>query len=106
MKVIVYSALVLLLHLPLARSSVFIGLEHLDTSHASSTSFPGVYLKPYSPRGDISCGQNSCAGEFQTDLSSDSSIKFQWSADKAQSKGVIIDVDPQAENSVIDFGKA
>lgn len=76
--------------------------EHLDTSHAVDANFEGVYTKPFSPGGVIACS-TGCQGNFDADLSSDSSLKFEWRVDDAKTKGVIVDL--ESSSATLDFGK-
>ena len=93
----------LALLLPSVQSSVDIIFEHLGTSHAVNSKFQGVYMKPYSPSGLIVCTSTDCEGDFEADLSSDSSLKFEWRADEAKTKGVSIDL--ESASASLDFGK-
>jgi hypothetical protein len=74
--------------------------EHLDTSHAVDANFEGVYTKPFSPGGVIACS-TGCQGNFDADLSSDSSLKFEWRVDDAKTKGVIVDL--ESSSATLDF---
>jgi hypothetical protein len=58
-------------------------------------------MKPYSPSGLIVCSSTDCEGDFVADLSSDSSIKFEWRVDEEKTKGVSIDL--ESASATLDF---
>lgn len=92
----------LALFLPPVQSAVNVMFEHIDSSHAADAGFEGVYMRPYSPDGIIVC-DSGCQGNFVADLSSDSSLNFEWRADKAKTKGVSVDL--ESASATLDFGK-